>query len=269
MSGFILLSLLAGCTDFTIAGIEKRVPEILVHPTHINFGNLISGIESESDYFSIINTGNEDLIISSPFLVSGNQRFSLINELPDEIVIPGGQLLDVAVGYTPETFESSGGYIEFTTSDEDEPLVKVTLEGYGNAPVMTITPKEFDYGSVSIGCDNEERITITNDGNMPLLIDSIVQMVTQPADILMEFGSLAEPPWEIEPGHSLDFLVSYVPTDVGADESQITIEGNDPYTSVVEVSQHGVGDVEHWYTETHIQEEIAVLDVLWVVDDSG
>ena len=269
MLGFILLSLLAGCADYTMAGIEKRVPEVLVHPEHINFGNLISGTESGADYFSIINTGGEDLIISPPVLVSGNERFFLSEEYPDEIVIPSGTLLDVFVGYTPETFEANGGYIEFETSDEDEPLVKVTLEEYGDAPVMSITPEDFDYGNISIGCDNEERVTITNDGNMPLTVDSVIQMVTQPVDILMEFGSLPEPPWIIDPGLSLDFLVSYIPTDVGSDSSQITIEGNDPYTPIVEVLQQGDGDVEQWYNETHVQEEIPILDILWVVDDSG
>ena len=269
MLGLLLVSLLAGCADYTLAGIEKRVPEVLVHPEHINFGHLISGVESNSDFFSIINTGDEDLVISSPVLVSGNERFSLVDEFPEEVVIPGGELLDVFVGYSPETFEASGGFIEFETSDEDEPLIQVTLEGYGDAPVMTVTPDEFDYGDISIGCDNEERVTITNDGNMPLTVDSVTQMVTQPVDILMEFGSLPEPPWIIDPGLSLDFLVSYIPTDVGSDNSQITIEGNDPYTPLVEVLQHGDGDVEQWYNETHIQEEIPILDILWVVDDSG
>jgi len=123
MLGLLLVSLLAGCADYTLAGIEKRVPEVLVHPEHINFGHLISGVESGSGFFSIINTGDEDLVISSPVLVSGNERFSLVDEFPEEIVIPGGELLDVFVGYSPETFEANGGFIEFETSDEDEPLI--------------------------------------------------------------------------------------------------------------------------------------------------
>ena len=251
-----------------ISGIEKRQPEILVHPQHINFGHLEAGFESGNDNFMVINTGDEDLTILSPFLISGNDRFSL-EETDEEYVIQGGEFLEFEVTYEPKTYESNGAYIEMQSSDEDEPLVKVTLEGHGDAPVMTINPLDFDYGDISIGCDNEERVTITNDGNMPLTIDSVTQMVTQPADILMEFGSLPDPPWVIDPGLSLDFLVSYIPTDVGSDDSQITIVGNDPQTTSVETLQHGDGDVEQWYVETHIQEEIPVLDILWVIDDSG
>ena len=269
MLGLLLFAALSGCADYTMVGIEKRQAEILVHPTHIDFGHLESGFESESKYFTVTNTGDEDLIISSPVLVSDEDRFRILGDDDEDIIIPAGEMIQVDVRYVPETFETNEGYIEIVTNDEDEGSVQVTLEGYGDAPVITVSPEDFDYGDISIGCDNEERITITNDGNLPLLVDSISQMVTQPQDIIMEFGSLPDPPWVIDPGLSLDFLVSYVPTDVGSDDSSIRIDSNDPIKPSVEVLQHGDGDIEQWYTETHIQEEIPVLDILWVVDDSG
>ncbi len=264
---FILFSFIA-CSDYIVHGIEKREQDILVYPEHINFGHLVSGQESEEETFTIINTGDDNLVISAPVLVSGNTRFQLVAP-EEEYTIPSGELLEFQIVYTPKTFEANGGYIEILSNDPDESVTKVTLEGYGDAPVMTVSPQSFDYGDISIGCDNEERITITNDGNMPLVIESVTQMVTQPADILMEFGSLPEPPWQIDPGFSLDFLVSYIPTDVGYDESQIEIKGNDPSLSEVQAIQYGDGDVEQWFTQTWQQEEIPVLDVLWVIDNSG
>ena len=269
MLGFTLLSVFLGCADYTMVGIQKRQPEILVYPTHLDFGHLESGYESGEKYFTITNTGDDDLVITSPVLISGNNRFSLVQESEEDIILPGGEMIRIDVVYIPETYESNGGFIDFQTSDEDEAAVTVTLEGYGDAPVMTVDPESVDYGLISIGCDNEERITITNDGNLPLEISSVSQMVTQPANIILEYGSLPEPPWEIDPGLSLDFLVSYVPTDTGFDESLITIKGNDPQTPEVEALQSGDGDVERWFNQTHLQEEIPILDVLWVVDDSG
>ena len=85
----------------------------------------------------------------------------------------------------------------------------------------------------------------------------------------MEMGSLPALPWDIQPGQEVDFLVSYVPVDISYDESVIRIEGNDPALPMVEAVQYGEGDVEHWYTQTWQQEEIPVLDVLWVIDNSG
>ena len=85
----------------------------------------------------------------------------------------------------------------------------------------------------------------------------------------MEMGSLPPPPWHLAPGQEVDFLVSYVPIDISYDESVIRVESNDPMLPLVEVVQYGEGDVEHWHTQTHVQEEMALLDVLFVVDNSG
>ncbi len=251
-----------------VAKVAPRVPDILVYPDHVNFGHLISGQEIGEKTFTVINTGDGDLKIFAPVLVSGNERYEL-QDTEDEYTIVGGELMDFTIYYNPETFESNGAYIDIHSNDEDEPLSVVTVEGYGDAPVMAVTPEDFHYGDISIGCDNEERITIRNDGNMDLTIESVVQMVTQPADIIMEMGSLPELPWTLIPTEEIDFLVSYIPTNVGTDQSEVAIQGSDPQTPEIITTQVGIGDVEHWYSQQWIQEEIKVLDILWVVDDSG
>jgi hypothetical protein len=134
---------------------------------------------------------------------------------------------------------------------------------------MTVSPSEFDYGTISMGCDNEERITIRNDGNLPLTVDNVIQMVTQPVDILMEFGSMPAPPWALEPNQEVDFLVSYIPDDIGLDDSAITVRGSDPFIPEVEVIQFGEGVFEQWVIQTHVQEEIPILDIIFVIDNSG
>ena len=263
----LLLNLLA-CTDYTMVG-KPSEQDILAFPAVVDFGHLESGHETGTEQFTIINSGQRDLTINTPVLVSGNDRFSLGDIPEQQWTIAPQENIVFDVSYDPKTFEVNGAYIEIASDDPDEPVVVVELIGYGDAPVATVTPLEFDYGDISIGCDNEERLTITNDGNLPLIVEDITQMVTQPVDILMEFGTLLPPPWTIEPGFSLDFLVSYVPIDVGFDESEIKVISNDPYNPEIETIQYGDGDVEQWFSENHIQEEIPVLDILWVVDDSG
>ena len=115
MLGLLLSSLFIGCADYTMTGIKKREAEILVYPMHLDFGHLVSGQESEQDYFTITNTGDDDLIVSSPVLVSGNDRFSLASEHSGDTTIPGGGMIIVDITYIPETFESNGGYVEITT----------------------------------------------------------------------------------------------------------------------------------------------------------
>ena len=232
---YILIALLA-CSDIAIYG-KPDVQNIIAFPEYISFGHLTSGEETALEEFTIINSGQRDLTIQSPVLVSGNNRFSLGRPTQGEWIIKPNENVIFDVSYAPQTFEANGAYIEIASDDPDEPTVRIHLEGYGDAPSIEVTPSEFDYGLISIGCDNEERITIRNDGNMDLTIDAVTQMVSQPQDIIMEFGSLPDPPWVLTPGQEIDFLVSYIPNDIGLDESSITLVGNDPLTPEVEVSQ--------------------------------
>ena len=264
-----LLMLCVSCQDYTMNGVEKRQPQMLVHPQEIDFGRLDVGTESGHETFVIVNTGDDNLIVFVPDLVSGNLRFEIDEYDAEEITIPGGELLEVNVYYTPQTFETNGAYVSVVGNDETNPEALVLLTGGGDAPVIDVSPIEFDYGDISIGCDNEERITIRNNGNQDLVVETITQMVTQPVDIMMEMGALPEPPWTILPGSELDFLVSYIPSDIGSDASDIEITSNDPITPLVITEQVGDGDVEQWFSQTWQQEEIPVLDVLWVVDNSG
>jgi hypothetical protein len=242
---------------------------MLVHPQELNFGRLDVGTQTGHKSFVVINTGDEDLTILSPVLVSDNLRFEIDGATEETITIAGGDLLEVNVYYNPETYETNGAKVSIEGDDESNPFSQVLLSGGGDAPVIDVSPLDFDYGYISIGCDNEERITIENTGNQDLVIESLVQMVTQPADILFELGSLPLPPWTIIPGQQIDFLVSYVPSDIGGDLSDIAIASNDPINPLVETTQIGDGDVEQWFTDIWVQEEIPILDVLWVIDNSG
>lgn len=267
---YILLALLLfSCNDYGVSKVIQTDPELVVYPEIIEFGHIQSGFESGQATFAVINAGDEALIISHPELISETNRFSLENNLEENYTITPGATQEFVIYYEPETFEANTGLVRFVTNDEDENQYELPVTGFGDAPVMNVTPDVFDYGQISIGCDNEERITIRNDGNLTLTIDSITQMVTQPHDIVMEFGSLPALPWELLPTQEVDFLVSYIPSDVSYDESIIRVVGSDPKTPSVEVMQHGDGDVEHWFVQNHVQEEIAYLDVIFVVDNSG
>lgn len=264
---YILLTLLS-CSDIAITA-KPDVQNIMAFPGHIDFGHLTSGEETALEEFAVINSGQVDLRVQPPVLVSGTDRFSLGESEEEEWIIPPGEHVVFNVSYDPQTFETNGAYIEIHSDDPDEPVAVVSLEGHGDAPVLSVTPSVLDYGDISIGCDNEERITIRNDGNLPLTISAVSQLVNSPIDILMEFGSLPPPPWVIDPQTEVDFLVSYIPSDIGWDRSEIIIESNDPIRPEETIEQEGDGDVERWYSQRHEQTPIAYLDILWVIDDSG
>ena len=264
-----LLGVLLGCNDITLTKMQDPQPEIVVMPMLIDFGNIESGQETGVEQLTIVNAGDEVLLLDPLLLIAGNDKFSIDHDAYTDWELQPGEGVQVDVIYEPETYEGNGGLISVVSNDDETPEIEILILGRGDAPVMTVSPSEFDYGTISMGCDNEERITIRNDGNLPLAIDSVTQMVTQPVDILMEFGSLAPPPWVLEPSQEVDFLVSYIPDDIGIDDSAITVRGSDPLTPEVEVIQFGEGVFEQFVIQTHVQEEIPILDIIFVIDNSG
>jgi len=264
-----LLGVLFACQDITLTKMQDPQPEIVVLPEIIDFGNIRSGEETGVEELTIVNAGDEVLLLDPLNLIAGNSRFTVDHDESDRWELQPGEGIQIDVYYEPQTFESNGGLIEVLSNDGESPLIEVLLIGNGDAPVMSVGPSEFDYGTISMGCDNEERITIRNDGNLPLTIQEIVQMVTQPVDIIMEFGSLPPPPWVLDPNQEVDFLVSYIPSDTGLDESSIVVRGNDPLTPEEEISQSGEGVFEQIIIQEHVQEEIPILDIVFVIDNSG
>jgi len=257
----------SGCQDTTFYKVDDENPEIVVYPEQINFGHIRSGYESGVENFIVMNAGNDVLSIDNPVVVLGEDRFEL--DGPEVITLSPEEYVEYTVTYVPETYEENYGTIEILSSDSNEELSYVGLSGFGDAPVIDVSPMDVDYGEISLGCDNEERITIKNEGNLNLIVDSVLQLVNQPADIIMEYGSLNDPPWEIEPENSLDFLVSYIPQDMGYDESIISIKSNDPINPEIEAYQLGEADYLQMFTETWQQDPVPVVDIIWVIDDSG
>lgn len=263
---FVLLVL--SCVESSLIKVVDVKPEIIVHPQSLFFGHIESGHESGQEMFSIMNTGNSVLYVE-PQLIDGSTRYDIPEFENEQLIIHPGEILDIPVSYLPVTYEHNGAIVKVLSNDEENPEIDVILEGYGDAPKIEVDPVSVDYGDISIGCNNEYRVTIKNIGNIDLNISSVIQMTTLPSDINIEYGSLPEPPWSLLQNEEVDFLIKYTPSDIGLDESIIKIESNDPRNDSIEITQQGNGDVEHWIIQEWIQEEEKIYDILWIIDNSG
>ena len=154
MQHILFAFLLFSCNDISINKVVQPAPELVVYPQEISFGHLISGHESGLKTFAVINAGDEELIIGKP----------------------PGEVVEFNVYYEPLTYEDNEAIIRFVTNDEDENDFELLVTGNGDAPLISVLPEEFYFGEISIGCDNEERITIKNEGNLNLLINNVTQM---------------------------------------------------------------------------------------------
>jgi len=264
-----------GCSDYKISQITEELepgvtaPEIEVDPTYHNYGALSAGSETQDVVMNIENIGNGELNISNIYLNNGNSNFSLTT-VPTGIV-DSLNSVELIVTYAPGTYETNHETISIVSNDEDEPIVNVLLDGSGDAPVITITPDYYDFGDVYLGCDDTLSIEVGNIGNSNLIISDIEFFASLPVDFSMQdyeagWGAL---PITVPPGDTIDLNIDYIPLDLHDDAGYLEIASNDPATPLAYADQDGLGDIEAWINDSHIQDGTVDVDILFVIDNSG
>lgn len=258
----MLTLLFLSCNDISL--IEKEEQGLIVAPAIIEFGHLLSGHESHSKEITIANASSDEAVIDH--LEIEGENFSI--QLDGFTIEPGGYH-QVDVGYTPITFEYNEGVVDIYMEGSEEPVSSVWLNGYGDAPVINIDPDEVDFGEPLLGCEMSQQVSIENAGNVDLVIDDVSFMTSIPQELDLDYGTLPEFPWIIQPSSRLTLFINYVPLDEDADTLEWEVDSNDPQTPVY--SSEAIGDaayannvIQDWIQQTQV-----IVDIIWVVDNSG
>jgi len=264
----VMLGTLAGCSDYDLHQKIDMIPDIHVDPGSIDFGSLHSGLETGINEITVSNVGTDTLKLNDIYLRSNHSIFTIIP--PDEDSLEAGHSTSIEVIYAPSTYSTDRDRIFIESDDPDEPLVVVTLNGAGNAPVIEVTPDYYDFGEVDVGCDDDISINIANVGNANLQVDDVEFFTTLPVDFNFDdnqsmHGRL---PWTIPPSSSIDVVIEYAPSDLIDDSSYIEVVSSDPVTPVASADQVAMGKYAAIVSESFEQTGESKSDILFVIDNS-
>jgi len=265
---------LGACSDYNLKSYKESSaapienPDIEVSPVSIDFGTLNADGEVSLKTITIKNKGSDTLNISSTDLSSVSTTYTLSNLSNNELE-PDEETY-IIVMYNPETHSADKNSVVIVSDDPDDGFVSVTLTGDSEAPVINIEPDSYDFENVLVGCDDDLDITISNIGNVDLTINQIDYYISYPADFSIEdyedvYGPL---PWVLAPGDSIILEVAYYPSDVALDSGILEVQSDDPYTPIAEATHEAQGVYSSTYEESHKQEEIDAVDILFVIDNS-
>lgn len=274
---YIVLGLLSvACNEYEIKPTDPAnadlstdgVPDITVDPTSITFPelNAADGLE-HTEVVIIGNQGDADLHISDVYLDDATGPFTL-GAISSALVPPGSQA-QFAVTFAPNTAEESIGLILIDSDDPDTPTAEVPLDGTGIAPIIQVNPEGYDFGSLYIGCDSGQPLTIRNIGNAPLIVDRFDFQTASPDLSFDAQEAINNPlPWTIPPQQNKVVFVDYAPMDEAPDAAYLTVFSNDPYTPEKLVTQEGLGERYGENIDEFIQPEEGATDILFAVDRS-
>jgi hypothetical protein len=237
---------LAGCDD----GVNvSQTPALQFAPPEFRFPKLQPG-QSIVREVVVTNGGSGDLILGEIRL----EDDSTAGEL--ELFVRGadGQLGSVprevtlsAVRYSPTDAEATAdrGAVRLRTNDADNEAPRIPIASGDIGAEIFVNPQTLDFESVEAGQTAVRQLTITNLGQVELVVSRLDVSGSQ--DFGARFqdrsvtGDLGENPLVVPQGESILVDVTYSPPTLGPDTGELKITTNDTARPTVTVNLRANG----------------------------
>ncbi len=158
-----------------------------------------------------------------------------------------GQGIQTKIHFSPKAGGDHQALVEMTSSDPDQPVLDIDLDGKGDGPKLCPDPVPTeDYGQVTVGQTSTKNIKLTNCGTMALSVTKLqVQDATgQGASTQYTMGSSAPAaPIQLAAGQSTQVPVDFKPDSATTFNGRLYLESTDPVVPSGWVNLTGQGVV--------------------------
>ena len=187
----------------------------------------------------ITNTGGTELQITELLFTDAVFALSAPGPLPSPgapLKIAPGQTRFVSVTFTPKARGVVSGNL-YIVSNASEAPAPVSLTGTGVDGLASATPNTVAFGSVEVGNSGTQQVVaLTNTGDYPLTITSVVQ----PVETSFSVSGLT-PGLVLNPGEQRSFVVTFAPSRRGYVADTIVIKSDAQLNPTYNLSVSGTG----------------------------
>jgi hypothetical protein len=194
-------------------------PQLSVAPTSIDFGTVSNGQKGTANLV-LNNLGSADLTVSMMTLTG--TAFG-ISGITTPKTISAGQSAQATVTFSPTTSGAASGSIAIVSNDPTNPTLNIPLSGTGGtAPTgqLTASPTSLSFGSVAIGGNSTQQVTLTNSGNAAVQVSQIA-----PSGAGFTVSGLSAPA-TLNPSQTVTLSVSFAPTAAGSVTGSVVVTSN-------------------------------------------
>jgi len=159
--------------SLTGTGLASGTGTVSLTATSLNFGSVLVGSSSNSQYVTMTNTGTTAVTIASVALTGANaSQFVFGNTCGTSLA--AGANCSIHGHFAPTANGAMTGAITITDSATGSPQ-SITLAGTGYSPTsVTLSATSLNFGSVAVGStSSSQSVTMTNTGSAALSITSI------------------------------------------------------------------------------------------------
>ncbi len=208
------------------------LPKISVAPASIAFGDQRVGTTSAPTSVTISNPGTATLTVSA---ITGTAPFRAFGLVLPANIAPGASAV-FAVEFKPTAIGAAVGTVTIDSNAATSPT-SLSLTGRGTGGVAVVSPSSIAFGSANVGATLSSNVTVRNDGNADLKVNSVAFAGTHAAD----FNTTTTLPITIAPGASGTITLTFTPGAIGARNGTANITTDDPITPGSSVSLSGTG----------------------------
>ena len=216
----------------TVDGEVVETPRISITPEDISFGSVQAGLSAQQSV-TITNTGNTGLGLTNIF-VDGTDAdvFTVTNQCGSSLAPEASCAVDVT--FAPSTEGTRNATLTIESTDPENESVSVPLSGKGTlapTPEISVTPESVDLGRVLSGTSATAQVTVDNNGNAALQIDSITLTGANAADFIQTNDCTT-----VAAGESCTVDLNYTAGAPGVSNATLVVRSNDPETAETSVS---------------------------------
>jgi hypothetical protein len=264
-------------TRLELYGNDPDVPEcdIEIVPAEVLFG-MVALWRTASREILIRNRGLEPCSLESlGFDPRTDPAFTLVQAPSLPARIPAHDSAAITLGFTPLRRGAHAGELAVITSDPDTPASTLSLSGSGEELNLMVIPDRLDFGPVTLGCASPARaVTVYNIGSSSVTIsDASLDPTRSDPDFslraLQQDGSPVQLPLTLPAASSFVVELGYVPQGLESHSGVLVIESSAAIGATLEVALSGSGTDSATQADVFQQLDHPMVDVLWVIDNSG
>ena len=204
-------------------------PQLTINPTSVSFGSVNVGSNS-SQTITLSNPGTGALTISA---ASATGTGFTMSGLTLPATINAGGSINITAQFAPTSAGSSSGSISITSNAPGSPA-SIPLSGTGTQAALNANPSTYNFGSVVVGSNGTQTITLTNSGTASVTISAA--SVSGPGFSISGITT----PVTVNAGANTSFTAKFAPTATGNASGSISITSNAP-GSPLSISLSGTG----------------------------
>jgi hypothetical protein len=157
---------------------------------------------------------------------------------------------------------------DFPGGGDPAGVFSIGFSGTPATPDIDVIPGVVEFGLETVGCGSEEqRVTVYNTGNADLTVNAIA--IDPGSDPEFRISRAPRTPLVLGPDQNFEIYVRFFPARTGNLEGLLVIQNNDGDEQNFTVPLIGEGTLETHQRDVFEQAAEPMVDVLWVVDDSG